>query len=287
MNRDRKSALGFLAPALVLLLLFRLWPAALSVAESFRGWVGPGRTGFVGLANYIDLFTDDPVFAKANAVTLKYAALASPLTVASGLLLAFALRGPGRRRSIARTVCFLPSTISMSVVAVTWGMILDPHYGLANSLLAAVGLPRQLFLASPRQALPCLVALAVWRNSGYWMMFFLSGMEAIPRSVYEASALDGASGLRQAFHITLPLLSRTTGFVLVSNTVVNFLAFAPVFILTRGGPLGSTNVLMYESYKSAFVYLNMNRSAAISSLVLAAVFALSLLELRLTRSQFH
>lgn len=279
-HRNLRSELlataAFLAPALALLAAFRLYPAAVSVAQSLQGG---------SLQAYRELFADT-TFLKSVRVTLAYAAMASPATVAVSLLLALVLQGSGRVRSLVRTACFLPSTVSMSVVAVTWGMILDPHFGLANSVLSAVGLPRQLFLASPVQALQCLAALSVWRNAGYWMMFFLSGMEAVPKSVYEAAQLDGASPLQCAVTITVPLLAPTLGFVLVSNTVVNCLAFAPVFILTRGGPLGSTNVLMYEAYKSAFTYLDMPRSSAISTLVLAAVFALSFLELKLIQAGF-
>ena len=165
------------------------------------------------------------------------------------------------------------------------GMILDPHFGLANSVLSAVGLPRQLFLACRSRP------SSVWRRCRSGVTrdtddVLPQRMEAVPKSVYEAAQLDGASPLQCAVTITVPLLAPTLGFVLVSNTVVNCLAFAPVFILTRGGPLGSTNVLMYEAYKSAFTYLDMPRSSAISTLVLAAVFALSFLELKLIQAGF-
>jgi len=286
-SRDSKAALAFLAPALTLLGLFRLWPAARSLAESLRGWSSAGAKAFVGLANYRYLFQEDPAFWSSVQVTLKYALIASPITVAASLGLAFLLRGTGRRSSILRTLCFLPSAISLSVVAVVWGLILDPYYGLANSILKGLGLPAQPFLSSPDQALACLILIVVWRNAGYWMMFFLAGMESIPKEVYEASALDGASVAQQAWRITLPLLARTMSFVLVANTTFNFVTFAPVFILTRGGPIGSTNLLMYESYKSAFVYLDPGRAMAISSLTLIGVLVLSVVQLKLARARFE
>jgi len=285
--RDSKAAFGFLAPALVFLCFFRLWPAAKSVAESLRGWSSAGAETFVGLANYRYLFREDPAFWASVRVTLKYAAIASPITIAASLGLAFLLRGGGKRSSFLRTLCFLPSAISLSVVAIVWGLILDPYYGLANSILGKLGIAPQPFLSSPDQALACLIFITVWRNAGYWMMFFLAGMEAVPAEVYEASALDGASCMQQAWRITLPLLARTMSFVLVANTTSNFVTFAPVFILTQGGPIGSTNVLMYESYKSAFVYLDTGRAMAISSLTLLGVLALSAMQLKLTRAQFE
>ncbi len=286
-SRDSKAAFAFLAPALVLLGLFRLWPAAKSLVESLRGWSSAGVRTFVGLANYDYLFGDDPLFWRSVKVTLKYAAIASPITLAASLGLAFLLRGNGRRSSFLRTLCFLPSALSLSVVAIIWGLMLDPYYGLVNSILRQLGVGPQPFLSSPKQALACLILISVWRNAGYWMMFFLAGMKAIPEEVYEASALDGASGAQQAWRITLPLLRRTISFVLVANTTFNFVTFAPVFILTKGGPIGSTNVLMYESYKSAFMYLDTGRAMAISSLTLLGVLILSIVQLKLTRTRFE
>ncbi|MDD4793088.1 MAG: sugar ABC transporter permease [Firmicutes bacterium] len=286
-SRDSKAAVAFLAPALILLGFFRLWPAARSLAESLRGWSGAEARAFVGLANYRYLFQEDPVFWSSVQVTLKYAVIASPITVAAALGLAFLLRGKGRRLSFLRTLCFLPSAVSLSVMAVVWGLMLDPYYGLANSILKRLGVPPQPFLSSTNQALACLILIAVWRNAGYWMMFFLAGMESIPKEVYEASALDGASSQQQAWRITIPLLARTMSFVLVANTTFNFVTFAPVFILTRGGPIGSTNLLMYEAYKSAFVYLDPGRAMAMSSLTLLGVLILSIVQLKLARARFE
>jgi len=142
-------------------------------------------------------------------------------------------------------------------------------------------------LTSARQALLCIIFLCLWRSAGYWMMFFLAGLQGIPHEIYEAANIDGASGLQQVFRITLPLLMRTISFVLVSNTAFNFLTFAPVYILTRGGPMGATNLLMYESFKSAFVNLDMGRATAISSILLLVILGISLAELRLTKASFE
>jgi multiple sugar transport system permease protein len=166
-------------------------------------------------------------------------------------------------------------------------VILDPYYGLANSLLSLFRIPPQPFLTSTHQALSCIVLLCLWRSAGYWMMFFLAGLQGIPEQIYEAASLDGVSSLQQLFRITLPLLMRTISFVLVSNTAFNFLTFAPVYILTQGGPIGATNLLMYESYKSAFMNLDMGRANAISSLLFLFILAISAIELRLTRTSLE
>ncbi|MGC9322157.1 MAG: carbohydrate ABC transporter permease, partial [Kosmotogaceae bacterium] len=118
-------------------------------------------------------------------------------------------------------------------------------------------------------------------------MYFLAGLQNIPETLYEAAEIDGASTLRKTFKITLPLLTRTISFVLVANTAFNFLSFAPVYIITKGGPMGSTNLLMYESYKSAFVNLDMGRASAITTILLGIILAFSFFELRFTRARFE
>lgn len=186
-----------------------------------------------------------------------------------------------------RTVFFLPTAISFAVVSVIWAIVLDPYYGLANSFLVLLGFKPQPFFSSPNQALWGLIMLSVWRSSGYWMMYFLAGLQNIPNTLYEAADIDGASGLMKTFKITLPLLKRTVSFVLVANTAFNFLNFAPVYIITKGGPMGSTNMLMYESYKSAFVNLDMGRASAITSILLVIILVFSVIELKLTKAKFE
>lgn len=287
MFRDTKAAMWFVLPAFVFLCVFKLWPITLSFAESFMQATISGKRYFVGLENYIYLLCDDPVFWGSVKVTLMYALIINPLAVIISLSLALLLNRGGRHIEFFRTVAFLPSAISMSVVAVIWSVMLDPHYGLINSILRMFGMSPQPFLTSSSQALWCLIALSLWRSSGYWMMFFLAGLQGIPHEVYEAAEIDGARGLTRTLRITLPLLARTTSFVLVSNTAFNFLTFAPVFILTRGGPMGSTNMLMYESYKSAFVNVDLGRATAISSLLLVVILIISFVQLRLTRANFE
>jgi multiple sugar transport system permease protein len=119
------------------------------------------------------------------------------------------------------------------------------------------------------------------------MMFFIAGLQGIPQEVYDAAGIDGVSAAQRLFKITLPLLIRTLSFVLVSNTAFNFLTFAPVYILTRGGPMGTTNLLMYESYKSAFVNIDLGRATAISSILLVVIFLISVIELKFTKAGFE
>jgi multiple sugar transport system permease protein len=287
MFKDARAGWAFLLPAFLLLLAFKVVPIAMSFAESFQYTGITGRKSFAGLENYMYMFTGDPVFWDSVRVTLVYSLIVNPLMVATSLVMALLLNFRYRFVPFFRTLYFLPSAISFAVVSVVWGVILDPYYGLANSLLGGVGLPPQPFFSSPAQALACLVFLVLWRGAGYWMIFFLAGLQNIPQEVHDACAIDGVGLFRKIFRITLPLLARTISFVLVTNTAMNFLTFAPVYILTNGGPRGATNVLMFESYKSAFVNLDLGRATAISTVLLLVILLFSVVELRLTRASFE
>jgi multiple sugar transport system permease protein len=287
MFKSRSAAWLFVSPALILLVVFKIWPICVSFIESFMQASFSGKKSFVGLENYVYLFRHDPTFWNSIKVTFIFSLLVNPLILVVSLLMALLLNEGYGFTKFFRTVFFLPTAISFSVVAVIFAVVLDPYYGLANSFLKLIGLQSQPFFGSTDQALWCIIWLCVWRSAGYWMMYFLAGLQNIPQAIYEAAQIDGANGLQRMFRLTLPLLTRTTSFVLVSNTAFNFLMFAPVYIITRGGPRGSTNLLMYESYTSAFVNADMGRASAITSILLLIILAFSFIELKLTKARFE
>lgn len=285
----KKSIVGFLfvLPALLFLIVFKLIPIGVSVFESLMKTSFVSGKSFVGFSNYGFLFFEDPVFWNSFKVTVLYSLIVNPLTAGISLLMALLLNNERLSSKFFRGLFFLPAAISCVVVSVIWTVILDPNFGLANSMLISAGMKPQPFFSSSSQALFSLSFLTVWRNSGYWMVFFLAGMRNIPHELYESAEIDGASSFSKTFRITLPLLTRTFSFVLVANTAFNFLSFAPVYIITRGGPDGSTNLLMYEAYKSAFVSIDTGRANAITTVLLAVVFFFSLFELKLTKAKFE
>ncbi|HBK67477.1 MAG TPA: sugar ABC transporter permease [Firmicutes bacterium] len=287
MFRETKSGLAFVLPAFALLLTFKLWPIGVSIVESLMHTGITGTRTFVGLENYAYLFKADPVFWSSFKITLVYSLIINPLIVLIALGLALLLNTGMKFVKFFRTLYFLPSAISYAVVAVIWGVIFDPYYGLANSFLRFFNLKPQPYFSSPNQALLCIVFLVLWRSVGYWMMFYLAGLQGISEEIYEAASIDGAGRMQKLWRITIPLLKRTTAFILISNTAFNFLTFAPVYILTNGGPQGSTNLLMYESFKSAFVNLDMGRASAISTILLLIIFLISMIELKLTKTSFE
>ena len=287
MFKSNKTAWLFISPAFALLLIFKIWPIGVSFFESFMQSSFTGKKSFVGLENYVYLFLHDPTFWNSVKVTFIFSLLVNPIILVVSLVMALLLNEKRFSTKFFRTVFFLPTAISFSVVAVIFAVVLDPYNGLANSFLKLAGLKSQPFFGSVDQALWCVIWLCVWRSAGYWMMYFLAGLQNIPQTIYEAAQIDGANGVQKLFRLTLPLLSRTTSFVLVSNTAFNFLMFAPVYIITTGGPRGSTNLLMYESYTSAFVLADMGRASAITSILLIVIMIFSFVELRLTKARFE
>ncbi|KQZ23238.1 ABC transporter permease [Microbacterium sp. Root553] len=282
-RRRRRSVAGvallFLLPALVALLLLRLAPAGVALVDSLSRTTLLGGTSFVGLGNYLELFANAD-FQNSLAVTLLFAVIINPLQIAAAFLLAILFTRRAAGSKFWRSMVILPIAVPPAVSAVVWSVIYRPD-GLANGFLAVIGIPPQPFLTSPYQALLSIMILLSWIGVGYWMMFLIAGLNDIPASYYEAASLDGASWWRQTWSITLPLLRRPLAFVLVADTVSNFLVFAPVQILTKGGPNGSTNLLMHDLYTRAYTFGDINKAQAevvilvlITVVIVAAQFRL-------------
>lgn len=274
---------AFLAPGLAGLLLFRFAPISIAMIGSFFGQSIRGDSMFVGLKNYADLFAD-PTFWDVLKTTLIFNLIINPFQILCALGLAMLTRRPTRFVEIFRASFLLPMTVSIALTSILWSIMLDPTLGPVNGFLRWLGLPAQPFFRSADQAMPTLIAVATWKGMGYWMVFLLAGLLSIPVQFYESAELDGASGWQKFRYVTLPLMRRPLAFVLVADTAANFLLFAPVYIVTNGGPGGATHLLMFEAYQSAFAYLNHGRSLAISSIILAIIIVIALFELRLFRS---
>ena len=279
------AAYLFLAPALLGLAIFRLYPIALAAWGSLHTTTfgGGAQRVFVGLDNYQYLLDYD-VFWQSLIVTLKLNLVINPLQIGLALLLAVLANQRVSGITFYRTIFFIPIGISVPIAALLWQTMLDPNTGLLNALLSAVGLPRQPFLTSADQALWAIVAIASWKGVSFWMVFLLGGLQAIPAELHEAAMLDGASATRRFFQITLPLLKRTILFVLVTDTAINLLLFAPIYLLTRGGPELSTNVLMYEAFKTGFVYTDMGLALAMVMVLLGLVLVVVAAEFRLLQT---
>ena len=259
----------FLAPALLGLLLFRIYPIFLAVWESlfttgFRA--GSEYRLFAGLENF-RLLWDDFIFWRSVKATAILTIIINPVQISLALGLALLLQRHSRYIRIIRTVFLLPIGVALPIATVIWGLMLDPNQGLINGILAIFGIEPQPFLTSEKQAIWAIVVIATWKGVAYWMLFLLAGLEDIPRQLYDAVKIDGANWFQRLRFVTLPMLRRTLLFVLVADTAANFVLIVPMIILTQGGPRTSTNVLMYEAYRSGFIFQDFGRSMSIVTIL--------------------
>lgn len=273
----------FLAPALAGLLVFKLVPIAVAVGGSLTGMSLMGDLRFAGFENFEYLFTD-PEFWSSLKITLLFNLIINPLQLAVAFALALLVFQPLPGLWFFRTLLVLPMAVSTGISAVLFGLFLDGNLGPLNGFLEWIGIGAQPFHRSQEQALATLIGIATWKGAGYWMLFLLAGLYSIPASVHEAARIDGASAWQRFRYVTLPMMRKPMAFVLVADTAINFLFFAPVYILTSGGPSGSTSVLMFQAYRSAFTFSDIGRSLAISTILLAILVVIVVLEFRLLRA---
>ncbi|MBO9588995.1 carbohydrate ABC transporter permease [Devosia sp.] len=269
MFRSRTPVLliaALLAPALIGLVVFRLYPVALAVSDSFFNMVR-GQQLFVGFDNYLSLLSDR-TFWKSMQVTFWFNLLINPIQIALALGLALLYVQQFRGVTLYRVLFLIPIGVSLPTAVIIWRIMLTQD-GLVNGLIGIAGVPAQPWLTSESLALYSIIAIATWKGISYWMIFIIGGLQTISPEIYDAARLDGVKPWQRLIFITIPLLRPTLLFVLVADVSINFLLFAPIFMLTQGGPADSTNVLMYEAYKSGFIFGDMGRAMAIIVVVVA------------------
>lgn len=202
-------------------------------------------------------------------------------SLAAALLLDLKLR----YIQVYRTILYFPAVTSMVAIGIVWVWMLDPEYGLINQLLRIVGIEGPLWLADPKMALPALVITAAWRNVGYFATIFLAGLQAIDLTYYEAARMDGAGAWDCFRRITLPLLRPTILFVVVMSVILSFQVFALVYVMTGGGPAGSTSVIVFYLYQQAFTYFRMGYASAVGYVLFIIIFGLTLVQFKLFGKQ--
>jgi multiple sugar transport system permease protein len=252
---------AFVSPSVVLILGLGVVPVVWSLLLSFQvnDLVSPSQ--WVGLANYQAL-VKDPAFGSAVAHTLIYTALYVPLSVVAGLAIAIALDRKIALIGLYRTLVFVPFVVSAAAQGVLFSFVLDPEFGVANSLLLKVGLPAQGFFSDPGQALYLLVAISLWSGTGFCVIVYLAGLQGVSTDLVEAARIDGAGRWGVLRHVTLPALTPVTIFLLLFQTINALQVFDLVFVTTKGGPLGSTTVIVYFIWEKAFKTFTAGYSAA-------------------------
>ena len=263
-----------LAPALIIIFVFKIYPIVSVMITSFI------RDGQFTFRTY-EILLGDRTFWMSSWTTIKMNLVMIPLQIVLSLALALLVNSTVKGIGIFRSIYYLPVTMAISVAAITWELMANYNNGVFNSLFTALGIGRQGLFTDANQALWCIVVMATWKGCGMWMMYILAGLKGVDTSIYESARLDGAGYFRTLFSITLPLIKRTMLFVIVANTSANMLLFAPMQLITEGGPQNSTNVLMYEVYKSAFQNGNASRAGALTTILLIIVLTVVIIQFRM------
>lgn len=276
----------FLIPAFLGLVFFRVTPIITSIYDSMHtvSYVGGLHTKFSWFENYKVAFTD-PLFLNSLKNTLVFSLEVIPIEIIWAFTMAMLVYKPGKGMGVFRTLFFVPFSISLAITSTIWGIMFNPNGGLINSLLSIFGMGPFGFLTSRKDALLSIVFLVSWRCVGYWMIFLISGLQNISKSLYESAWMDGARAHQSFFYITLPMMKKTLLFVVVANTTQNFLMFTPMYILTGGGPEGSTNVAMYEAYKNVFIYADRGVGNAMVMIILCMILIVVMVEFIFIKSK--
>lgn len=286
-RHDYLTALLFLLPSLIIFGVFIYYALAFNVYLSATSWnfISPTKN-FVGLDNYTAMFSD-PRFWNVVGNTVYFSVGSVALSVVLGLFLAVLLYQKLPARGIFRTIFFSPYITTTAAIALLWVWIFDPNYGLANFFLGIVGIDGPRWLTSTTWAMPALIIMNVWKTVGYAMVIFFAGLTDIPSQLYEAAEIDGANGRQTFFRITLPLLSPTTFFIIVTSLLNAFQVFDQVSVMTLGGPADATNVFNFYIFQQAFINFKAGYAAAVSTVFFLILLAITVFQLRASRRWVH
>lgn len=269
----------FLAPTALVLGLFFFWPLALVFKNSLYRWDMLTAPEWAGLANYEKILASGELLS-TGLRTLSYSVVVVALSLVFGLALAIALDKPGKLYAFVRGAVFSAYVVSWVAVALLWMWILDADGGLLSTLCRAFGITPKSWLGDPSIALHTLALVSVWKITGYSMVIFLAGLQDIPRSLYEAAALDGAGPISRFRHITWPMLRPSASFVGTTSLILSFQAFDVVRVMTQGGPVKSTTVFVYAIYEHVFVNLRVGRASAMTVAFFVFLLGLTALQLK-------
>ncbi len=286
-RRRARAGRLFVAPNLVAVSVFMLFPLGFSLYMSFQQWDVFSPPKFVGLKNFGELFTSDPLFLIAIRNTMIYTLGTVLPTVLISLVVAGVLNRKVKGIGIVRTIVFMPLAISSVVMAVVWQFVFNTDNGLLNIMLGWVGVGPVPWLVDPRWAMTSLCIISVWRSVPFATVILLAAMQGVPETVYEAAKIDGAGEIRQFVSITIPLIRGAMSFVVVISIIHAFQAFDTVYVLngSNGGPETSTYVLGIMLFQHAFSFLEFGYASALAWVMFAILLALTVAQLRITRQR--
>ena len=282
------AAWWFVAPALLVIGVFFVLPVLAALAISFTDFdlyalADLANLRFAGVRNYVRLL-ETPLFWQAVGNTVYFVVVGVPLSIGASLGAALLLSSPlARLQSFFRTALFTPVVTTLVAVAVIWRYLLSTRYGMINFVLGQFGLGPIDWLGDPHWAMPAIILFAVWKSFGYNMVILLAGLQSIPRDLYEAARVDGASALQRFLHVTVPTLAPILAIVSILTVAGYFQLFAEPYVMTQGGPLQSTVSVLYFMYEEGFKWWNLGSASAVAFLLFLLIFGLTALQLRVSR----
>jgi sn-glycerol 3-phosphate transport system permease protein len=281
-SRKKRPILPYLliTPTFIFVTIFTVWPVLLSIYQSFfRQRMNIARfrvPTFIGFGNYIDLFSD-PYFIKVITNTLFYLIGTVPISIGLGFLFALLVNRKVRGIGIFRLAFFHPMVLPMVSAATIWLFFFTPDYGLFNTALRFLGYSGpENWTGNPNLALLSVIIVAIWKNAGYYMIFYLAGLQNLPGEVFEAAALDGSNGLQTLIYITFPMLRRTTLFITIIAFIDSFRTIDHIFVLTSGGPSRASSVLLFELWQQRFEFQDIGKAAAITVIFVAILLVFTI-----------
>jgi len=278
----------FISPALIGMAVFSIWPMVTAAINSFANYnlIADTRT-WVGIDNYTQALFSDPTWYKSLEVTLLYVLMKLFFQTPIALGLALIVQRPFRGVGFLRGAIYAPVVTAWVIVSVLWKQMFQQSFGIINSFLAIFGIPRVEWLADVNHALIAITIMSIWKDLGFVMIIFLTGLQGIPEVYYEAAAVDGANIFDRFRKITVPLLQRTTMFIVVITTINAFQVYTPVYIMTQGGPQDATKVVTYYIFQRGFLYLDMGYASTLSILLFLVLLVISVGQMRLLRSDLE
>ncbi len=283
--RNRLPVYLTMFPIAAFFIVIHVWPLFYSLVLGLFN-ASPFGIKFIGIANYIEMFTDR-IFYKVLKNTALYVLLNTIGVLVFSFIVAI-LFDQFKSNTIFskffRSLFFIPFIVSFTAISLIWVWFYEPKVGIFTYMLELVGLPRQTWLNDPKIALYCIVLMTIWQNVGFNMALFITGLQGIPSEMYEVADIDGASSFRKIFSITIPMLRNTIVFVVVTATIFSGKMFIPMFVMTKGGPIDSTNVLAFEIYRKGFESLRYGYAAGLSSVLFFLIAILAVIQMKITKA---
>jgi len=285
--REGLAGYLFAAPWIVGFLVFVLGPMLSSLYLSFTKYDVIQEPTWVGIRNYVNIFTSDDLFWKSLYNTLYYTLFSVPLAVAGSFILAILLNNKLRGISIYRAVFYIPSVTTGVALALLWMWVFDPGAGIINNLLSYVGIKGPMWFKDEFWAKPFMILIGLWAIGGTRCVVFLAGLQGLPQDLYEAAAIDGANWWAKLRHVTIPLLSPVILFNIIISMLFSFRVFTNAKVITEGGPLNSTLFYVLYLYQVAFRWLKMGYASALAWIYFVVVLVFTIIQLRLSKRWVH